>query len=106
MPVFGLRNPFSSDEVYPAICNAAADLIDVPDDMLLGTVIDQSPVDDSPRNMILEVGPVALILQLDSGNQQFAAQTRKSLNKTAAALQRDVLFACLPAELLDQIRAN
>ena len=101
-PVYIVRDPRDCSSIYPAISNS--DVLDVPDDVLTYTIIGQSPRDQPPRNMILEFpdGKACLIAQCSNPTQI----KRKSLDKTACAVNRTVIFVRLPVELMSYIRST
>ena len=103
-----VKNPFDADGEYAGISNASGQLREIPDDLLLHRIVDQSPLADPPRNMIIEFndGASAVVIQASSDDPQYNRRTRGQLNKTAMALNRDVLHACLPVELMDRIRTQ
>ena len=102
--MFVIRDPFDSRASFPAIAEAAVDTLRVPDDVLLGEIVDQSPIWDTPRNMIIEFngGNACVIVQADTRSTR---ATRRSLEKTAAILNRHVLSVYVPVELMTRIRA-
>jgi len=104
--MFAIRNPFDETSAFPAFSNTNSEFRSVPDDILLHKIIDQSPVDDIARNMIIEFagGTAVMIIQANPRSFQYTKDIRKSLNKTASALSRDLLHAYLPIELMEQIR--
>lgn len=104
--VFAIKNPVDPSIQYAAISNAAGQIHDVPDDILRHNIVDQSPISDAPRNMIIEFddGASVIIIQPLSDKSKYTKRTRKSLDKTAFALKRNLLYANLPVELMDQIR--
>ena len=104
--VFAIKNPDDANSQYAAISNAAGQLRDIPDDILLHKIVDQSPIADPPRNMIIEFddGASAIIIQPLSDKSKYTKRTRKSLDKTAFVLNRNLLHANLPIELMNQIR--
>ena len=104
--VFAIKNPVDPSVQYAAIANAAGQLHDVPDDILRHNIVDLSPISDAPRNMIIEFddGASVIIIQPLSDKSKYTKRTRKSLDKTALALKRNLLYANLPVELMDQIR--
>ena len=106
--VFAIKNPFDTTSQYAAISNAAGQLNDIPDDILLQNIVDQSPIADPPRNMIIEFddGASAIIIQPLSDKSEYTTRTRKSLDKTAFVLNRNLLHVCLPVELMDKIRTS
>lgn len=101
-----IRNPVESTLEYAAISNATGRLRSIPNDILLHKIVDQSPISDVPRNMIIEFddGASVIIIQAMSEKTKYSKRTRKSLNKAAFALKRNLLHAYLPVELIDQIR--
>jgi len=104
--VIAVRDPFDPNAVYAAISNAGGEFQAVPDDLLLRQVVDQSPLDQPPRNMIIEFdeGASAILIQPASATSKRTRPSRKSLDKPASALKRKVLHTYLPAELMDRIR--
>jgi hypothetical protein len=86
---------------YAAISNS--DNLVVPNNVLSCVIVDQSPTNEPPRNMIIEFieGNACLIAQCSNSIRP----TRKSLNKTASAVKRDVIAVQLPIELMSHIRA-
>jgi len=104
--IFAVRNPFDTTSVFPAFSNASSQFRSIPNDALLHMIVDQSPVDDSPRNMLIELadGATIIMIQVDSGNFRYSKNIRTSLNKTANALKHDVLYTQLPVELMERIR--
>ena len=101
-PVYIVRDPRDRTATYAAISNS--DVLELPDDVLTYTIIDQSPRSQPPRNMILEfpAGNACLIAQCSSLTQP----KRKSLDKTACAVNRTVISVRLPVELMAYIRST
>jgi hypothetical protein len=101
-------NPFDATSQYAAISNVAGQICDIPDDILLHKILDQSPIADPPRNMIIEFddGASAIIVQPLSDKSNYTKRTRKSLDKTAFVLNHNLLHVCLPVELMDKIRTS
>ena len=101
-PVYIVRDPRDMTIGYGAISNST--LLDVPDDVLVHPIVDQSPIDASPRNMIIEFadGNACVIARCSNPSRT----TRKSLEKTAFVLNRSVLDARLPVELMAYIRST
>ena len=104
--VFAIKTPNDPSLPYAAISNASGQLRDIPDDILLHTIVDQSPIADPPRNMTIEFddGTSVIIINPLSDKTNYTKQTRKSLDKTASALNRNVLHVNLPIDLMDEIR--
>jgi len=104
--VFAICLPNNPNLQYAAVSNFGSQIRNVPGDILLYTIVDQSPITDPPRNIIIEFGDGAslLIIQPLTDEMTYPIGTRKSLVKTASALKHNVLFVRLPIELMAQIR--
>ena len=105
--VFSVRDPFDATSVFPAFSNANSEFRSIPDDILLHKIVDQSPIEDPPRNMIIEFadGASVLLIQADSANVQYTKGRRIARDKPASALKHDLLHAYLPVELMERIRS-
>ena len=101
-PVYIVRDPRDRSATYPALSNS--DVLDVPDEVLTYAIVDQSPTHQPPRNMLLEFpgGFACLIAQCSNRTQP----SRKSLGKTASAINRTVVSIHLPEELMSYVRST
>ncbi len=102
------QEPFDATSQYAAITNIGGQLRDILDDILLHKIVDQSPIADPPRNMIIEFdeGASAIIIQPLSDKSKYTKRARESLDKTAFVLNHNLLHVCLPVELIVQIRTS
>jgi hypothetical protein len=100
--VYIIRDPRDASEFYPGISNS--DDLSLPDCVLSGRIVEQSPTDEPPRNMIIDVdgGLACLLVQCKNP----VRPRRRALEKTASALRRDVVAVWLPSELMSHIRSS
>jgi hypothetical protein len=99
--VYVVRDPRNYSAMYAAISNS--DALVVPNNVLTYPIVVQSPANEPPRNMIMELsdGHACLIAQCSKPTRL----KRKTLVKTASALNRDVIAVHLPLELMSYIRS-
>ncbi len=100
--VYIIRDPRDASKFYAGISNS--DDLALPDCALTGRILDQSPTDETPRNMIIDIagGLACLMVQC----RKPMHPRRIAVKKTAAALQRDVVAVWLPSELMAYIRSS
>lgn len=100
--VYLVRDPRDPFKFYAGISNS--DELVVPNCVLSGRILEQSPTNEPPRNMIIDVdgGLACLLVQCKNP----VRPRRRALEKTASALRRDVVAVWLPSELMSHIRSS
>ena len=104
--VYAICDPDDYTIWYPALSNDNEKPVNVPNNVLLSTIIDQSPIKDPPRILMLEFNGKSACLYAgpSSDSDKFSKRWCRKAEKTAFIFERQMFLTKLPLELMDRVR--